>query len=61
MEKLIYRLARIKDWQFRLARVERHRDRGSTLAQACTKMRISRSTYWEWCQRVKTLQTGAAG
>jgi predicted DNA-binding protein (UPF0251 family) len=55
MGKMIYRLARLKDWQFRLVRIERHRDRGMTLAQACAKMRISRSTYWEWCQRVKKL------
>lgn len=53
--QFIHRPARIKDWQRRLARIEYYRDKGNTLAQACARLRISRSTYWQWCQRINKL------
>lgn len=56
MKKLVYRPARIKDWQDILAQLERRRDQGMTLAQSCRVAGISRSTYWEWTERKKKLE-----
>lgn len=56
--KLIYRPARIKDWQRKLTIIERLRDRGLSAEVACARVGCSRSTYWEWRARTEKLTRG---
>jgi hypothetical protein len=57
MRRITYRPARlkIKDWRKRLANIERRREHGEPLADACAAFSISRSTYWHWCQRINSI------